>query len=109
VELKQIVIQIESYDWSHPESLLDLGLRYFSPTEVARLHAFPMPLWNEELSANMDSSVDSRLPRQYQPPHCTPYLQFPDGVTYIQKHRLLGNSLNCWVVAELYRCLLFIE
>ncbi|KAJ2964364.1 hypothetical protein NQZ79_g703 [Umbelopsis isabellina] len=95
-----------SYDWASSESLLDLGLRFFTPTEVARLHAFPMAPWANEYSAS-ETDNDAKLPRQYQPPHCTPHIDFPPEITTIQRHRLLGNSLNCWVVAELYRCVLF--
>ncbi|KXS18465.1 S-adenosyl-L-methionine-dependent methyltransferase [Gonapodya prolifera JEL478] len=29
-------------DWQHPETLLPLRLRFFTPTEVARLHQFPI-------------------------------------------------------------------
>ena len=46
-------------------------------------------------------------PRPFTPPHCLPHLEFPDSVTLMQRYRLLGNSLNCWVVAELLRCELF--
>ncbi|KAI9280184.1 S-adenosyl-L-methionine-dependent methyltransferase [Umbelopsis sp. AD052] len=102
-------LEVSSYDWAHPASLLSLGLRYFTPSEVARLHAFPMLPWKNETPITQDSSVKSNIPRQYQAPHCTPHLKFPDDIKIIQKHRLLGNSLNCWVVAELYRCLMFID
>ncbi|KAH8553100.1 S-adenosyl-L-methionine-dependent methyltransferase [Umbelopsis sp. PMI_123] len=102
-------LEVDSYDWAHPESLLSLGLRYFTPNEVARLHAFPMPAWKNEFSTTKEPSANTTTQRQYQAPHCSPHLQFPEDIKIIQKHRLLGNSLNCWVVAELYRCLLFIR
>jgi tRNA (cytosine38-C5)-methyltransferase len=108
-EIHAYMPQVSSYDWAHPESLLSLGLRYFTPTEVARLHAFPMPPWKNECSATQVPTVNSNIPREYQAPHCTPHLKFPHDIKTIQKHRLLGNSLNCWVVAELYRCLMFID
>ncbi|KAM3579082.1 hypothetical protein VKS41_008311 [Umbelopsis sp. WA50703] len=69
-----------SYDWANPESLLDLGLRFFTPTEVARLHAFPMAPWANEYSASK-TEKDAALPRQYQPPHCTPYIDFLEITT----------------------------
>ncbi|ORZ32305.1 S-adenosyl-L-methionine-dependent methyltransferase [Catenaria anguillulae PL171] len=55
------------------DELLSLHPRFFSPTEVARLHSFP-----ESLS-------------------------FPDNVSAAQWYRLLGNSLNCKLVGELMK------
>ncbi|KAJ2307050.1 hypothetical protein IWW55_001160 [Coemansia sp. RSA 2706] len=68
-----------------PERLLDLGLRFFSPAEVARLHCFP-------------TSPD--MP-------CT--LEFPSYVSQRQRLQLLGNSLNVHVVAQLLKHVLFIQ
>jgi len=51
---------------------LDPDLRYFSPREVANLMAFPRERFN-----------------------------FPPGMTRKQKYRLLGNSLNVFVVSSL--------
>ncbi|KAG2221512.1 hypothetical protein INT45_008837 [Circinella minor] len=90
------------YDWSDPKSLLELGLRFLTPKEISRLHAFPMPEY--QLKPNHSSLTK---PRSFTPPHCLPHLEFPDPVTLMQRYRLLGNSLNCWVVAELLRCELF--
>ncbi|KAI9259669.1 S-adenosyl-L-methionine-dependent methyltransferase [Phascolomyces articulosus] len=90
------------HDWSDPKSLLELGLRFLSPKEISRLHAFPVPEY--QLQSN-DSCLTK--PRLFNPPHCLPHLNFPDSVTLMQRYRLLGNSLNCWVVAELLRCELF--
>eukprot|EP01094_Clydonella_sp_ATCC50884_P002699 TRINITY_DN12058_c0_g1_i1.p1 TRINITY_DN12058_c0_g1~~TRINITY_DN12058_c0_g1_i1.p1 ORF type:complete len:137 (-),score=13.47 TRINITY_DN12058_c0_g1_i1:42-452(-) len=53
------------------ESLRTLRLRYFSESEIARLHHFPQHFF------------------------------FPDNVTRQQRYRLLGNSLNVRVVAHL--------
>ncbi|KAJ2776209.1 hypothetical protein H4R18_005788 [Coemansia javaensis] len=60
-----------------PERLLGLGLRFFSPDEVARLHHFPQAL------------------------------EFPACTTQRQRLQLLGNSLNVHVVAQLLRHVLF--
>ncbi|KAI8912404.1 hypothetical protein BC831DRAFT_380847, partial [Entophlyctis helioformis] len=51
-----------------------LGLRYFSPNEMARLHGF---------------EVDSGR------------LVFPDSVTTIQRFKLIGNSLHVDIVRML--------
>ncbi|KAI8143369.1 S-adenosyl-L-methionine-dependent methyltransferase [Fennellomyces sp. T-0311] len=84
------------------ESLLELGLRFLTPIEVARLHAFPMPEYHLQ---SLPKKGDK--PGPFSPPHCKPHLDFPETVNLMQRYRLLGNSLNCWVVAELLRCELF--
>ncbi|CAD7704046.1 unnamed protein product [Ostreobium quekettii] len=53
------------------EALREMGVRYFSPREVARLHSFP------------------------------PGFAFPPHVSPRQRYLLLGNSLNVSVVAHL--------
>ena len=58
------------------EELKSLGLRYFSPREIARLHSFP-----EAFS-------------------------FPQHVTLRQQYALLGNSVSALVIAELLQYLL---
>ncbi|KAJ1732830.1 hypothetical protein LPJ72_003199 [Coemansia sp. Benny D160-2] len=71
-----------------PEKLLELGLRFFSPKEVALLHHFPLV-----------STLDDR-----------PFvLDFPADITQRQRLQLLGNSLNVHVVAELIRHVLFAQ
>ncbi|KAJ3339615.1 C-5 cytosine-specific DNA methylase [Entophlyctis luteolus] len=62
-------------------SIVDLGLRFFTPTEVARLHAFP---------------VDNTNSHNHR-------LVFPSDVGVFQQYKLLGNSLNVKVIAELMR------
>eukprot|EP00873_Tetraselmis_striata_P012473 jgi/Tetstr1/432737/TSEL_022103.t1 len=57
-------------------SLKELGLRYFTPREVANLHSFP------------------------------PSFAFPPGITLRQRYALLGNSLSVAVVADLLTYLL---
>ncbi|XP_069067649.1 tRNA (cytosine(38)-C(5))-methyltransferase [Pleurodeles waltl] len=57
-------------------NLSSLKLRYFTPREIANLHGFPQ-------------SFD-----------------FPDKVTVRQRYRLLGNSLNVHIVAQLISRLL---
>ncbi|KAI7887527.1 S-adenosyl-L-methionine-dependent methyltransferase [Lichtheimia hyalospora FSU 10163] len=93
------------YDWNDPESLLELGLRFLTPVEIARLHAFPTQEYQLQSSNNSDANTLG--PRQFTAPSCLPHLEFPDTVNRMQRYRLLGNSLNCWVVAELLRCELF--
>ena len=58
------------------EELKSLGLRYFSPREIARLHSFP-----EAFS-------------------------FPQHVTLRQQYALLGNSVSALVIADLLEYLL---
>lgn len=55
--------------------LRELQLRYFTPGEIERLMGFPRPI------------------------------QYPDHMTNRQKYKLLGNSLNVQVVAELLKIL----
>ncbi|OAC97797.1 hypothetical protein MUCCIDRAFT_86847 [Mucor lusitanicus CBS 277.49] len=93
-------LECTDYNWDDTPSLLSFGLRFLSPTEVSRLHAFPGPAY--QLSSN-----DANSNSNFSPPTCEPHLEFPQDVSQIQQYRLLGNSLNCWVVAKLYQCALF--
>ncbi|KAI9500134.1 S-adenosyl-L-methionine-dependent methyltransferase [Coemansia spiralis] len=68
-----------------PEKLLDLGLRFFSPKEVALLHHFPL---------------GSQTNKPY-------VLEFPENLTQRQQLQLLGNSLNVHMVALLIKHVLF--
>ena len=63
------------YAKDDPEALLKVGLRFFTPTEIALLHGFPVGNGFE----------------------------FPEGLALIQQYRLLGNSLNIKVVALILR------
>ncbi|KAI7864099.1 S-adenosyl-L-methionine-dependent methyltransferase [Spinellus fusiger] len=94
---------ITRYDWNDPSSLLDLGLRFLTPTEIARLHAFPLPGYQ----LHVPKTDEKREPQPFSPSTCPPHLEFPRDVGMSQQFKLLGNSLNCWVVAELLRCVLF--
>ncbi|KAF9414395.1 C-5 cytosine-specific DNA methylase [Podila epigama] len=109
----------ETYDFSNSEAIADLGLRFLSPTEVARLHVFPL---NESRTTENLDKEESLAPIRCQDtlttvrpfkPHLVqakgPFLQFPPKLTAIQRYKLLGNSLNVWVVAELLRGVLFTE
>ncbi|KAI8967943.1 S-adenosyl-L-methionine-dependent methyltransferase [Mycotypha africana] len=104
------------YDWGDTQSLLSFGLRFLTPTEISRLHAFPGPEYQlhdllrfEDSKGPLTNSYDQKDDYDpFIPPTCKPYLEFPDEVTRIQRYRLLGNSLNCWVVAELYKKMLFL-
>ncbi|ORX59426.1 S-adenosyl-L-methionine-dependent methyltransferase [Hesseltinella vesiculosa] len=98
-------LETTDYQWHDPASLVDLGLRFLTPTEVARLHAFPLPPYSDQQAQESTTGT----PRSFVAPNQEPYLSFPNDITVQQRYRLLGNSLNCWVVAELYRCILFLE
>ncbi|KAI8983883.1 S-adenosyl-L-methionine-dependent methyltransferase [Pilobolus umbonatus] len=90
-------MECRDYNWDDTLSLLKFGLRFLTPLEVARLHAFPS-------DSNKFPAVNNDV---YVPPDCKPHLDFPDGMSLMEQYRLLGNSLNCWVVAQLYRHHLF--
>ncbi|CAG8746404.1 1447_t:CDS:2, partial [Gigaspora rosea] len=107
-------LEFTDYNFENPKSLLELGLRYFTPTEIAKLHAFPL---KSQLSTNSSrknenifDSINNYTPKLYncfELMQTSNYLEFPDDVSIIQKYRLLGNSLNVFVVSELLRCVLF--
>ncbi|KAF9327880.1 tRNA (cytosine-5-)-methyltransferase [Podila minutissima] len=100
------------YDFSNSEAIADLGLRFFTPTEVARLHVFPLEESRIIKGAQDLNTVDVVAKdtltsvRSFQP-HLVqskgPFLKFPAKLKAIQRYKLLGNSLNVWVVAELLR------
>ncbi|KAF9125794.1 tRNA (cytosine-5-)-methyltransferase [Mortierella sp. 14UC] len=115
------------YDFSNSESIVDLGLRFLTPTEIARIHVFPLDERHGspnpfEITSSTDnaksgsghSAGDSLTtirpfnPRLAQEPK-GPFLRFPDKLKALQRYKLLGNSLNVWVVAELLRGVLFAE
>ncbi|KAG0046974.1 C-5 cytosine-specific DNA methylase [Gryganskiella cystojenkinii] len=109
----------EEYDFANSESIADLGLRFLTPTEVARLHVFPLQEPQQERgdtneSSPMTTQQDTLTTiRQFSPrfgrPSKGPYLKFPGKLSTIQRYKLLGNSLNVWVVAELLRGVLFAD
>ena len=76
----------KDFDYSNNNMFLDLGLRFLAPIEIARLHAFP---------------IDSRSHVIGQS------FSFPPGLTVRQQWKLLGNSLNCHVVAMLMKQYVF--
>lgn len=67
------------------EILPTLGLRFFSPLEVALLHDFPV-----ETSQNDEETTK---------------FSFPENVSDSQKYRLLGNSMNVRVVSLIFKIL----
>ncbi|PIA16261.1 S-adenosyl-L-methionine-dependent methyltransferase [Coemansia reversa NRRL 1564] len=77
-------MDITENGFNAPEKLLNLGLRFFSPKEVARLHHFPEKDFKHTL-------------------------KFPSRITQRQQLQLLGNSLNVHVVAQLLKHILFCE
>ncbi|KAF9125565.1 tRNA (cytosine-5-)-methyltransferase [Mortierella sp. GBA39] len=119
----------QEYDYSNSESIADLGLRFLTPTEVARIHVFPLdekhgshgPFESTSTTDNIETGSSSELssedslttvrpfnPRLAQGPE-GPFLRFPDKLKALQRYKLLGNSLNVWVVAELLRGVLFAD
>ncbi|CAL1546234.1 unnamed protein product [Lymnaea stagnalis] len=75
-ELKSHAVKRNNrHEWGEKEMeiLRQLKLRYFTPREVANLLCFPKDF------------------------------NFPPGLTKVQKYRVLGNSLNVLVVAQLIR------
>ncbi|KAI9330100.1 S-adenosyl-L-methionine-dependent methyltransferase [Obelidium mucronatum] len=81
-------VQTRNMDVTQPNfddnaSIVDLGLRFFTPTEVARLHAFP-------IDATESTSRSHKL-------------EFPESVSLSQRYNLLGNSLNVKVIGELMK------
>ncbi|KAJ9077628.1 hypothetical protein DSO57_1015056 [Entomophthora muscae] len=74
------------YDFSDPSSLTGLGLRFFTPWEVAVLHGVPVARKDHSCSANLDLDPSATT------------VNF-STLTEIQRYRLLGNSLSVTVVA----------
>ena len=74
-------LHLRDYRKDDPQTLLTLGLRFFTPTEVALLHAFPL---KSESTDNSTTGITT--------------LEFPSDVSIINQYRLLGNSLNVAVV-----------
>jgi len=81
-EVEKIYDQVSDTDDEQVKSnlLKSLGLRYFTPREVSNLMCFPA------------SSQD---------------FEFPEETTCKQKYRLLGNSVNVFVIATLMKTFLF--
>lgn len=65
----------ERFISQNDESLTELELRFFTPTEITRLMSFPSSF------------------------------KFPQQLSNVQKYRLLGNSINVKVVSELIKLL----
>jgi tRNA (cytosine38-C5)-methyltransferase len=74
----------QDLDYSDSDSLLNAQLRFFTPSEIARLHFFPIDSLKSEGSETKE-------------------FEFPNGLTLRQKWQLLGNSLNVLVVSELIK------
>ncbi|KAH6575329.1 hypothetical protein BASA50_006885 [Batrachochytrium salamandrivorans] len=68
-----------------------LGLRLFTPTEIARIHGFP---------------IDDKAPKSLHVPKLDGErhsFSFPEGINIQQQWRLLGNSMCVVVVGEIIR------
>lgn len=81
LQTKRLDLQFEPDDQA---TLLTLGLRYFTPMEIALLHAFPV----------IDPTKTLRVKHGFE---------FLPEITTAQQYRLLGNSLNVRVVALLLK------
>ncbi|KAJ3021858.1 UNVERIFIED_CONTAM: C-5 cytosine-specific DNA methylase [Siphonaria sp. JEL0065] len=81
VQTKKMEVTQPNFDDN--ASIVDLGLRFFTPTEVARLHAFPIDATDSTPGAHK--------------------LEFPKSVSLSQQYKLLGNSLNVKVIGELMK------
>ncbi|KAI9197384.1 S-adenosyl-L-methionine-dependent methyltransferase [Polychytrium aggregatum] len=91
----------QTYDLNDPEALLTLGLRFFTPTEVARLHFFPVDRPNtlHEYDDLIEAADSVESPVEIEK-HT---LDFPRKLSIQQQWKLLGNSLNVKVVGTLMR------
>ncbi|KAJ2784011.1 hypothetical protein GGI15_002385, partial [Coemansia interrupta] len=93
-------LDIVENGFGSPDRLLDLGLRFFSPQEVAMLHHFPYAKMGDPGKPATSDNTLSPQPIRYQ-------LSFPNTISQKQQLKLLGNSLNAHVVSELIRHILF--
>jgi len=89
----------KKYDFDNPETLLDLGLRFFTPNEIALLHAFPVKYDLLNKNENSKAPDYTKISKHN--------FSFPEEMTQIQRYRALGNSLNVYVVAMLLKHVLF--
>jgi tRNA (cytosine38-C5)-methyltransferase len=71
-------LDLRDYPRDDPQTLLTLRLRFFTPTEVALMHAFPVDVG----------------------------FSFPTSLSLLNQYRLLGNSLNVCVVHDLFERML---
>lgn len=83
IQTKRMHLNFQPDDLS---AISQIGLRFFTPREIARLHALP---------------VDGVVQRQFKHP-----FSFPLETTISQQYRLLGNSLNVRVVSRILTHLL---
>lgn len=77
--LQTKMLKNRNFRKDNPEELLQAGLRFFTETEISRLHGLP------------------------------DIFEFPASVNRINRYRLLGNSLNIKVVAEILSRLLLAQ
>ncbi|ORY39384.1 S-adenosyl-L-methionine-dependent methyltransferase [Rhizoclosmatium globosum] len=82
-------MEVVTPNFDDSASIIELGLRFLTPVEVARLHAFPIDA--------KESSPSSHK------------LEFPKSVSMGQQWKLLGNSLNVKVIGELMKHSFFSE
>ncbi len=79
-------------DMADPTQLLAARLRYFTPSEIARLQGFPQP---EPTSGDESDAPTASATFRAR------FLTFPPGFSLRDCYKLLGNSLNVKVVSYL--------
>jgi len=112
-------------DFSRTETLIPLRLRFFTPSEIAKLHGFCTGIlfpcssfsffWiimilnqNSDLQLAETLPWGSTLPGDNGVPTSSfsmPKFEFPSDISREQQYRLLGNSLNCVVVSSILNAL----
>ncbi|CAG8634242.1 14519_t:CDS:2, partial [Funneliformis mosseae] len=111
-------LEFTNYNFENPSSLLDIELRYFTPEEVANLHAFPIKLQHFKVVTFFENPLneatyhETSIPKSYnfsKNNYKGSSFEFPENISTLQKYKLLGNSLNCFVISELLRCILFLS
>ncbi|KAJ3379698.1 C-5 cytosine-specific DNA methylase [Lobulomyces angularis] len=81
----------DEVNYEDTSTITNLGLRFFTPLEISRLHYFPVK--EDEKKFFVEETKN--------------YFEFPLNLSLKQKYQLLGNSLNVKVVAELMIRFLF--
>ncbi|CAG8534375.1 11212_t:CDS:2 [Funneliformis caledonium] len=111
-------LEFTNYNFENPSSLLDIELRYFTPEEVANLHAFPIKLQHFKVVTFFENPLNEAIYQETSIPKSYNFsknnykgssFEFPENISTLQKYKLLGNSLNCFVISELLRCILFLS
>ncbi|KAL1921808.1 uncharacterized protein VTP21DRAFT_10450 [Calcarisporiella thermophila] len=87
----QMEENLDTYQYAVEGKMDVLRLRYFTPEEIALLMGFPI---------RTDQAANHLIN------HTDIYFSFPPSISLRQQYRLLGNSVNTYVVSQLLRYLL---